>query len=299
MPVLFNEKDGPIDIRYDSVFKAVFTKEDPASQGALSKLISALIGREVSIVTLCINEPPVSNLKDRKIRFDISCKTENDERVNVEMSLDPRSYEPFRLEYYSGMLFTGQDISGTDKDYDDLKRTYQIAILAKERFFEDEELYHCFEYFDPVYGIALGGKTRIITLELCKVKKIADKPIEEMNTAELWAYYFEYLTDREKHSKILAIIYKEEGIAMANEVLQSISKDEIERERLMSELKNRLDYQSERAYERKAGRKEGREEGLREGLKKGQKKGQQIGEQKIINLLKSGVSPEDILREYS
>jgi len=204
MKVLFYENDDPIDIRYDNVFKAVFTKEIPASQQALSELISALIGRTVSIVTLCINEPPVTNLKDRKIRFDISCKTENDERVNVEMSLDPKSYEPFRLEYYSGILFTGQEISGTDKDYNDLKRTYQIAILAKERFFE-------------------------------------------------------YLTDRNKTGRIREIIEKEGGIAMANEVLKSISKDEIERVRLMSELKNRLDYQSERAYELKKGLKKERE----------------------------------------
>jgi len=273
------DDDDPIDIRYDNVFKAVFTKESPESQQALSKLISALIGREVSIVTLCINEPPIINLNDRKIRFDISCRTENDERINVEMSLDPRSYEPFRLEYYSGILFTGQDISGIDKDYNDLKQTYQIAILAKERFFKDEEFYHSFEYYDPINRITLCGKTRIITVELCKVKKIVDKPIENMSATELWAYYLEYLTDRKKTSKIREIIEKERGIAMANEVLKSISKDEIERVRLMSELKNRLDYQSERAYERKEGRKE--------------------GEQNILNLLKSGMSRKDILQKYS
>ena len=86
---------------------------------------------------------------------------------------------------------------------------------------------------------------------------------------------------------------------MANEVLKSISKDEIERVRLMSELKNRLDYQSEKAYERKAGRREGREEGRIEGRVEGREEGINEGEQKIINMLKSGVSPESILRNYS
>ena len=38
----FSEDDDPVDIRYDKVFKAVFTKETPASKGALSKLVSAL-----------------------------------------------------------------------------------------------------------------------------------------------------------------------------------------------------------------------------------------------------------------
>jgi hypothetical protein len=85
----FTENDDPIDIRRDNVFKAVFTKDIPASQKALGKLVSALIGREVAIVTIIANEPPIDDLRDRQIRFDIRCKAENGEPVNVEMSLSP------------------------------------------------------------------------------------------------------------------------------------------------------------------------------------------------------------------
>jgi predicted transposase/invertase (TIGR01784 family) len=266
---IFPENDSPIDIRYDSVFKAVFTKESPESQQALSKLISALIGREITIVTLCVNEPAITNLKDRQIRFDINCRAENGERINVEMSFNPKPYEPIRLEFYAGVLFTGQDIRGTDKKYKDLKETYQIAILAKDRFFADEEFYHCFEYYDPIRRMSLDGKTRIITMELCKVKKIVDNPTEEMSVSELWAYYFEYLTDREKHGKIKEIVEKEGGIAMANQVLHSITQSEIEHIRYMTELKNRLDYQSEMAYEREEGHKEASKEIARNALAEG------------------------------
>ena len=42
--VYFKETDDLVDIRYDNVFKAVFTRNTPESQGALSRLISALIG---------------------------------------------------------------------------------------------------------------------------------------------------------------------------------------------------------------------------------------------------------------
>ena len=61
---------------------------------------------------------------------------------------------------------------------------------------------------------------------------------------------------------------------MASEVLMTISKDDIERARLRSELKYELDTQSRLAY------------------------AEQKGEQKIINLLKSGMSPEEIIRTY-
>jgi len=69
---------------------------------------------------------------------------------------------------------------------------------------------------------------------------------------------------------------------MASEVLITISKDEIERARLESELKYELDTQSKLAYAKQEGREEGREE----------------GNQEIIDLLKSGKSPEEIIREY-
>ena len=45
MKIRFDDDDDLIDIRFDNVFKAVFTKETPASRGALSRLVSALIGR--------------------------------------------------------------------------------------------------------------------------------------------------------------------------------------------------------------------------------------------------------------
>ena len=272
--IYFKDDDNLIDIRYDNVFKAVFTKETPESRGALSKLISALIDREVSVNAINANEPPVDYIRDRQIRFDIKCKTESGELVNVEMSLNPKPFEPVRLEYYAGKLFTGQDIRGIDKNYSDLKEAYQIAILAKECFFPDQEFLHNFEYYDKSKKIALNGRTRIITLELSKLEEVVEKPVNEMDGKESWAVYFRYLTDKSKRYKINEILEHEEGIAMASEVLINISKDEIEQARLESELKYELDTQSNLVYERRK------------------------GEQNIVDLLKSGVPPEEIISKY-
>ena len=256
----FEENDDPIDICKDNVFKAVFTKETPASREALSRLISALIGREVYIESICANEPPIDNLRDRQIRFDINCVTKNGELVNVEMSLNPVSFEPIRLEFYAGKLFAGQDIKGIDKTYNNLKQAYQIAVLAKEQFFPDKEFFHNFEYYDPINMVSLNGRTRIITLELSKLEKIVEKSVKEMSAKESWAVYFRYLTDTGKRSKINEIVKHEEGIAMASEVLMTISKDWEERMRLMSIEKNELDYQSGIAYAKQTGREEGKHE---------------------------------------
>jgi predicted transposase/invertase (TIGR01784 family) len=278
----FADTEDLIDICMDNVFKAVFTRDTPASQIALSRLVSAIIGRNVEIITIVANEPAIENLRDRQIRFDINCRAENGELINVEMSLNPNAFEPVRLEFHTGKLFTGQDLRGAEKSYNDLKRTYQIAILVKERFFSDEDFFHSFEYYDPKRMVSLNGRSRILTLELSKLEEVVKKPTGEMSSPELWAVYFKYLQDTRMREKINEILEREEGIAMASEVLLSISKDEVERARLMSEYKYELDMQSMFVDGKRQGRAEGRAE----------------GEKKIIELLKSGKSPEEIIKEY-
>jgi predicted transposase/invertase (TIGR01784 family) len=279
-----------LDIRYDPVFKAVFTKDTKESRGALSHLISALIGRTVNVETIIANEPPVDDLRQRYLRFDVACRTEDGELVNVEMSLNPNKSERVRLEYHVAKLFVGQNIHGEDKNYNDLKETYQIAILAKTGFFLDEELIHNFIYYDPDTCISLSGRTKIITVELAKTKPIVDKPIEEMTNAELWAVFLEYLTDEGKRAKMIEIINHEEGIAMAVETLSNITQDEVEYARMCNLIKSQLDYQSGMVEARRSGIKEGREEGLKEGMEIAHEKDRRY----FLELINQGLSIEEI-----
>jgi hypothetical protein len=114
--VTITESDDPVDICRDNVFKAVFTKNSPQSRGALSKLLSAVIGRELTVVSITANEPPIDSLRDRQVRFDLTCKGGDGSLSNVEVSLNPDKCEPVRLEFYAGKLFTGQDIRGPGQD---------------------------------------------------------------------------------------------------------------------------------------------------------------------------------------
>jgi predicted transposase/invertase (TIGR01784 family) len=284
--VFFNENEDVINICHDEVFKAVFTKDVPESRAALSGFVSALIGRKVLISEIQANEPPVEGSWDRQIRFDIKCRAENGERINVEMSLNPDTFEPVRMEYQAAKLIMGQDIKGIDKDYNDLKPSYQITILVKKKFFPDESFYHAFEYYDPVRGVSLDGRSRIIALELSKLKKVVEKPAYDMDSQEKWAVFFKYLTDRKKRDKINEIIAQEEAIAMASEVITGFTQEEKEfywkMDRITAELdRNSMIHEAERKGERK---------GVRKGVRK--------GEQKIIKLLKSGKTPEEIIAEY-
>jgi len=264
-PYPFGDGRRILDIRYDAVFKAVFTRDTAESRAALSDLVSALIGRTITVQTIIANEPPVDDTRQRYLRFDIACKTGKGEPINVEMCFNPKTHEPVRLEYHAARLFVGQDIHGDDKIYDDLKESYQIAILAKEKFFPDENFAHNFLYYDPENRVPLGGRTRIITVELVKTEPVADKPVEEMTSTELWAVFFQYLTDGEKRGKIMEIINREEGIAMAVDTLVNITQDEIEYARMSNLIKSRLDYQSDMVWAKREGIQEGRNEGIQEG----------------------------------
>jgi predicted transposase/invertase (TIGR01784 family) len=291
-PFLLGDGRRVMDIRYDPVFKAVFTKDTTEARGALSGLVSALIGSAVTVETIIANEPPIDDTRQRYLRFDIACVTAKGEPVNVEMAFNPDAHEPVRLEYHAARLFTGQNIHGKDKTYDDLKETYQIAILAKEKFFPDENFAHNFLYYDPDNRVPLGGRTRIITVELVKTEPVAGKQVEEMSNAELWAVFFQYLTDEEKRDKIIEIIKREEGIAMAVGTLVNITQDEIEYARLSNQIKSQLDYQSGMENARRKGLAEGeakgrvegeargRVEGHAEGRKEGEAKGRKEGEAK-------------------
>jgi predicted transposase/invertase (TIGR01784 family) len=104
--------------------------------------------------------------------------------------------------------------------------------------------------------VSLEGRSRIITLELSKLEMVVEKPTAAMSVQEYWAVFFRYLTDKSKRRKINEIVEYEEGIAMASQVLLTISKDEVERARLMSEYKYVVDTQSKVIQAKREGKRE-------------------------------------------
>jgi len=288
--IFFPFRDGKhiMDIRSDHVFKAVFTRDTSASRTALSDLVSALIGRIVEVENIVANEPPAGFLGQKKIRYDISCKSKNGEPIDVEMSFHPIDDELNRIEYYASRLFVGQDIEGIDKTYSDLKETYQISILAQKPFFPDKNLTHTFLYYDPLANVSLDGKIRIITLELEKADAIINKPVEEMTNTEQWAAYFQYLTDGAKREKIEEIIDHEEGIALATKTLSQVSA-EYEAYCLQTSLmKGELDWRS--------GMKDAERKGRNEANLENARKMKEMGFLPEQIQAVTGLSPETIAR---
>jgi predicted transposase/invertase (TIGR01784 family) len=166
------------------------------------------------------------------------------------------------MEYYGSRLYTTQDMRGIQKDFGDLKRIYQINLLAGMTMFSDEAFIHRFEFYDPGQNVSLGGRMRIYVVELVKIQ---EKPLGEMNRAEKWGIFFRYCADKGKRGLVNEILAEEEGITMAAKALIEISQDERERAWLESKFKYELDLQSDMVSAERRGIKQGLEQGHAEG----------------------------------
>jgi len=269
-----------LDICNDAVFKAIFTKNTAESRTALKSLLSAFIGREIYILKVDTNEPAINDLRDRQIRFDISVRFNDGELADVEMTLNPKQSENLRFEYYTARLFVNQNIRGEGRSYKDLKPAYHISFLGKN-LYSDNEWLHRFVYYDPERLIKMGGRTEIVTVELRKLEKIAEKAVTQMNCREGWALFMMYYREDKKSGIIQKIITMDEGIAAADQVIHGFTETELENLAAYSKLKFELDEKEERLERREAiraqvraeGLAEGHTEGLAEGLAEGRAQG--------------------------
>jgi hypothetical protein len=104
---------------------------------------------------------------------------------------------------------------------------------------------HHFTYYDRPHELPLGGRTKIITIELKKAEGLLGKEVREMSHEELWAFFFRYGPDATYRGLINEIMETEEGIAMAGEELLTVTEDERIQAWLMSAEKYDLDLQND------------------------------------------------------
>jgi predicted transposase/invertase (TIGR01784 family) len=274
-----NDSEHTINICQDGVFKAVFTKDTPESRTAITSLLSAFIGKELTILSITTNEVPIDDIRHRQLRYDISVIFNGGERANIEITVNPKPAENIRMEYHVARLYISQDIKGKARSFNDLKPTYHLSIIGDHAVFKDKSWQHKFVYFDPIRNIALGGRTEILTVELTKLKEIVKKPAAEMSRQEKWAVYFGYYMESEKQGLLREIETLEEGIKMAEAVMKGFTQTELENLRQISIDMYELDWQEELYWAKQ------------EGIAVGEKLGRQL-----IDLQESGKTLEEAKR---
>jgi len=134
-------------------------------------------------------------------------------------------------------------------------------------------------------SIELSDALGIIFVELTKLSEVIKKPVSDMTGEEAWASFFAYASDPDYRDLISKLITERKEIKMAEEMLHTISKDEIERARFRSRHMFQMDLQD--------GLLTARGEGLAEGLAIGRAEGRTAVAKSMLN---EGIPTEMIIK---
>ena len=147
-------------------------------------------------------------------------------------------------------------------------------VITEENLIKDSPKYHHrFVFYDPEANVAFTDIIEIYTLELGKLPKGTDG-------TELYDWAKFIAAESEEELKMVA--ERNPQVEKAVVTLQRLSADEQARDLYERREKAMRDIDSRERWARAEGKIEGKMEGNKE----------------IIDLLKSGKSPEEIIRKY-
>ncbi|MDR2179407.1 MAG: Rpn family recombination-promoting nuclease/putative transposase, partial [Synergistaceae bacterium] len=229
----------------DGVFKTLLTH--PTAKRCLVDIIASNIGLPVKDVAVRNNELPIRDVLAKRERFDVSCKIDSGDQIEVEMQADPMEGDNAANEHRNikgRSIFNACDLhssqEGVSVPYEKLARTYQITFCGYTVFKARQSCFNCFS-FRNAESEELLDAVNILFVELSKLKRVLKKPVSEMTSAEMWAVFLAH-ANKPQHREILnTIIAAKEEIRMAYGLLTSISQDEDERARFRARRKFQMD----------------------------------------------------------
>ncbi len=169
----------------------------------------------------------------------------------MQFAKTPDSIES-RISHYLTRLASLQKLKG--KNYSEVRDVFVILISDKTLYDDPEHLAHF--RMTSEEGRKICPELNIIVLEL---QKLRNKAIlkEDLKLAEKWGLFFSYAHDENKKNVLQQIIENEEGINMANQVLEGITQEDID---------SGIEFLKwQREYKRAVIVEEGRKQGLAEG----------------------------------
>ena len=231
----------------DGVFKTLLTHPD--AKPVLRDVVESYLKFPVVNIEVRNVELPIADINEKRQRFDVNCQADDGTLFEIEMQSESMPGDSFRTEhriiksravYYLCDLHSGQ--SGRNVRYDKLMKSFQMTFCGYTVFPERENFVNRFSFRDEV-GMELIDSVGIIFVELSKLDDIMKKSVEDMNGEEFWALFFAIGSDPKHEDLLDKMITARSEIKMANELLQTISKDENERARYRSRYKFEMDMQ--------------------------------------------------------
>jgi len=257
----------------DRVFKLLLIS--PKAKPTLELVIKEIVHQKVEIIEIRHAEMPVYDTEGKQERFDVNCKINNEMLANIEMQAWPmhevKGYRHDNLKARSIFnlchLYASQDAKGIP--YGSLSRTYQVMFCGFTVFRERKDFINTFSMRHDTDNGLLHNAIQSIFVELTKLRDILKKPIEQMTDMERFAIFLKYADKPKYRDTVNNVIKTEEALAVASEVLQSISRDENERAIFLSRMKARMDMESNIASAKQNGINEGMAQGIIKGRTEG------------------------------
>ena len=270
-----------LSVKFDLVFKLIFG--DQRNTDILASFLKSVLDipeEEYERITVVDPYVKADYPGDKYGILDLKIHTKNGQIIHTEIQVDPIPEMDERTLYYQSKMITEQ--LGSGHNYALIKKVVSIIItdytyVSGSGAIKTSDRYHHQFRYRTGDGIELTDIAEINTLELTKLPRKTDE-------TELWNWMRFIETNDEEELDMLAT--KSPELKKAVGVLKELSADE--RTRMIAE--DREKARRDDASRLDGARKEGREEGKKEGREE--------GHMDILKLLKSGKSPEEIIREY-
>jgi predicted transposase/invertase (TIGR01784 family) len=201
----------------------------------LLMLAPEIVKRPVISVLVRNNELPVSDTEEKAERFDVNCKIDDDLQADIEMQSSPMEEDSgdnhrnilARAIYNVCDLHSSQPSKG--KSYDGLSQTFQVMICNYTVHHNRSDFINTFSMRHDIDNGLLHNAVQVMFVELTKLKDVLKKPVDQMTNMERFAIFLKYAANPDYREIVNKVIESREGLAVAGEVLMSISKDERER----------------------------------------------------------------------
>jgi predicted transposase/invertase (TIGR01784 family) len=279
----------------DWIFKLLFG--DERNKSLLASLLSSFmeLPDEYEIIFLDTSLKPET--EDGKLGIvDLKIRIKDGDIIDIEIQVHPVKNIGRRLSFYKSKMIVEQ--IGKSELYNVIRKVVCVCITDYELFPGIGGYVNRFRFYNPENGLCFEDiPEEVYTLELPKVSALADG-------TRGWEWMRFLRAKRKEEFEMIAEQNPE--IRKAVDTLYEISADDkvrAEYEMRQKAWRDRMSqfdgyYQDGMQKGIQQGMQKGIQQGMQKGMQQGRMEGLQEGQQKILELLKSGKSPEEIMRAY-
>ena len=201
MFMLYDESTIPelLPPHEDGVFKSLLTREEASP--VLRDIVESFLRFPVKSVTVRNVELPITDINEKRERFDVNCKVDDGSQLCVEMQADQMPGDSIcsghrkvksRAMYYLCGLHAKQP--GRGISYENLMRSYQMTFCGYTVFPDRDNFVSRFSFRDE-NSVELSDSLGIIFIELTKLGEVIKKPVNTMTGEEGVQHFLDKCTN--------------------------------------------------------------------------------------------------------